>query len=91
MNLRHAAALELVVWYLMVPAPRYIGIPMANWERRAVFDSKAQCESVATPRVRRLFGGGTITWTITNPGLNYDPNWNSPQCVSSDDPRFKEK
>jgi hypothetical protein len=87
MKLRRAA-LAVVVWYLMVPPSDVIGIPMANWERAGVFETKGQCEKVATPRLRRLFSGGTIPWTITNPGINYGPNWNSPKCVSSDDPRF---
>jgi hypothetical protein len=87
MNLRHAAALGLVVWYLMVP-PRYlIGIPEANWEHRAVFDTKAECESATT--LVRSPGGRTIPWTITNPGPGYYPELNSPQCVSSDDPRLR--
>ena len=87
MNLRHAA-LTLVIWHLMVPPPNYVGIPMANCERRAVFDSKARCESVATPPVRRLFGGGTIPWTITNPDPDYEPYGNFPKCASSEDPRL---
>jgi len=90
MNLRHAAALALVGWYLMVPPPNYIGIPMANWPRRAVFDSKAQCESVFAVHVKRP-GGGTVLLPYKNPFPDYDPNWNWPQCVSSDDPRPKEK
>jgi hypothetical protein len=85
MNLRHAAALGLVVWYLMVP-PRYvIGIPMANWERRAVFDTKAKCENAAT-LVQGILPPDDLT--IANPGPGYDPQLNSPQCVSSDDPRL---
>jgi hypothetical protein len=56
MKIRHVAALALVGWYLMVP-PRYvIGIPMANWDRRAVFETKAECES-ATTLVREPGGG----------------------------------
>jgi len=86
-KLQHAA-LAAVVWYLIMPPPYVIGIPMANWERRGVFESKAQCERAATPQLRRWFGGGTIPRTITNPGPGYDPQLNSPQCVSSDGPRL---
>jgi hypothetical protein len=85
MNLRHVAALALTGWYLMVP-PRYvIGIPMANWERRAAFDTKAKCENAAT-LVQGILPSADLT--ITNPGPGYDPQLNSPQCVSSGDPRL---
>jgi hypothetical protein len=73
----------------MGPPPNYIGITMANWERRAVFDSKAQCESVATPRVGRPFGRGKMPWTITSPGPDHDLYRNFPQCVSSHYPRLE--
>jgi hypothetical protein len=56
MNLRNAAALAL--WYLVVPPPNYVGIPMANWERRAIFDSKA-CQPVAALRPVQSFLKGT--------------------------------
>ena len=64
-------------------------------ERHGVFDTKAQCESAkthfesaATPRVRRLFGPGTIPWTVTNPGPDYKPQRWNPRCISSDHPRL---
>lgn len=76
MRFRHAAALALVGWYLMVPHPYFIGIPIANWQRRAVFDTKAQCQ---TERLK----------LIQHPPKNLSyPSWNQPQCVSSDDPRL---
>ena len=85
MKLHHAAALALAVWYLMVPPRRFFGIPIANWERRAVYDTKAQCESVFTPRAGRPFGKGPLP--PGDPFADY-PYWNYPQCVSSDDPRL---
>lgn len=72
----HAAALALVGWYLMVPPPYYIDIPMAHWQRRAVFDTKAQCQI------------GRVNLIQHPPkGVRYY-DWNYPQCVSSDDPRL---
>jgi hypothetical protein len=58
MNLRHAAAIALVGWYLMVPPPNVRGILMTSWKRRAVFDTKAQRESAATgwSRQRGILG-----------------------------------
>jgi hypothetical protein len=86
----HHAAVAVVVWYLIMPPPYVIGIPIANWHRRAVFDSKAQCDSVFHVYVRRP-GGEKVLLPYKNPFPDYDPNWNWPQCVSSDDPRLKEK
>jgi len=39
-RIQTAAIFALTVWNLMVP-PRFLPIPAVNWERRAVFDSKA--------------------------------------------------
>jgi hypothetical protein len=50
MNLRHAAALALVGWYLMVPLPGNDPIPNAGvrsflkWIHLQSFDSAAECE-----------------------------------------------
>jgi hypothetical protein len=79
MRLHHIAAFLLVVWYLEVPPPNYIGIPIANWERRGVFDSKAQCESVFHVYITR--GRTKILLPNKNPFPDYDPNWNWPQCI----------
>jgi hypothetical protein len=76
MRLHHIAAFVLAGWYLMVP-PRYvIGIPMANWERRAVFDTKAKCENAAT-LVQGILPPDDVT--IAYPGPGYDPQLNSPR------------
>ena len=77
MKIRHAAALALVGWYLLWPPGYFLGIPIAKWHRRAVFDNKAQCQ------IWRLN-------LIQHPPehLRFPP-WNQPQCVSSDDPRLK--
>jgi hypothetical protein len=50
MNPRHAAALALVVWYLMMPprrgAPAEIlyHAPLSKWEVGEQYDSKVECE-----------------------------------------------
>ena len=41
MNLRHAAALALADWYLLVPPCNVLGIPMTYCERSWVSDTKA--------------------------------------------------
>jgi hypothetical protein len=52
MNLRHATALALVGWYLMVPPsigphPRggevLRGAPLREWEQEAAFDTAKEC------------------------------------------------
>lgn len=70
------ATLAITRWYLMVPRPYIIGVPMANWQRRAVFDTKAQCQSARLKLIQH-----------PQEGVRYY-DWNSPQCVVSDDPRL---
>jgi hypothetical protein len=48
MNLRHAAALALIGWYLMAPPygdtrPK---IPLSEWDTQRVFDSARDCDEV---------------------------------------------
>jgi hypothetical protein len=51
MNLRHAAALALVGWYLLVPPILTdqllvnIDAPISKWEHYQSFDSAQECES----------------------------------------------
>jgi hypothetical protein len=50
MNLRHAAALALVGWYLMVPQPDAPGkapnfkAPLSRWNQMGAFDTAAACD-----------------------------------------------
>lgn len=51
MNLRHAAALVLVGWYLMMPPP-IVGThkpdssaAMSEWEQISAFDTATECEN----------------------------------------------
>jgi hypothetical protein len=47
MKLRHAAALGVVVWYLMLPpdaAVRDISIPLAQWSVEGTFDTASDCQ-----------------------------------------------
>jgi len=50
MNLRHAAALALVGWYLMVPQPDAPGkapnanAPLSQWNQMGAFDNASNCE-----------------------------------------------
>lgn len=87
MNSRHAAALTLVGWYLMVAPTKQIGPfmtvenpPISKWNRQDHFDSKEQCETVRAeylaypPLPLREFKDQLVA-----------------ECVSTDDPRLKKK
>ena len=56
MKPRHAAALALVGWYLMVPPLFKKGIdlnaPPSQWEHRQAFDTADRCESTKDDLVR---------------------------------------
>ena len=56
MNLRHAAALALVGWYLMAPPIRPgggvdLGTPMFQWNHIADFDSAEACDEMRDGRI----------------------------------------
>jgi hypothetical protein len=71
------ATLAIMKWYLMVPpSTNIIGLPVANWQRRAVFDTKAQCQSARLKLIEHPPVGGSYH------------AWDPPQCVSSGDPRL---
>jgi hypothetical protein len=97
MKPRHAAALALVGWYLMLP-PRvvdrfYPDAPLSQWKRFGPeeYSSRAECEA-ERERQKAMF--------------NFDPEKLPPekftartlargaralQCIATDDPRLKEK
>ncbi|MFZ0887809.1 MAG: hypothetical protein WA005_05095 [Candidatus Binataceae bacterium] len=62
MKLRHAAALALVGWYLMVPPGEKSGLPpdapLSQWRHIASFDSAGQCEH-SLNELRRDFSAET--------------------------------
>jgi hypothetical protein len=71
------ATLAIMKWYLIVPpSTNIIGLPVANWQRRAVFDTKAQCQSARLKLIEHPPVGGSYH------------AWDPPQCVSSGDPRL---
>jgi hypothetical protein len=88
--LRHAAALALVGWYLMVPISGNDPIPnptinFSKWINIRSFDSAERCED------GRL---GVIESGVGGPQLGGYPDWEVKkvlllsQCVGSDDPRL---
>jgi hypothetical protein len=96
MNLRHAAALALVGWYLMVPpvvcekgkCTAELNAPFSQWHRsRKSAGSESNCEE-ARPRVRAAVDKA-IKDVSARP--EFDKALTAGLCVSSDDPRLKEK
>ena len=115
MKSRHAAALGLVVWYLIIPPASGIhrrghyanpSAPLAKWyfysgwkepyidrAHAKEFDSEATCEALkekyypAHPPPLSLIQGAEIRDRVEK-----SREFSSyATCVSSDDPRFKEK
>ena len=112
MNLRHAAALALVGWYLMMPPDNWTlcsksvadceaisDAPLGRWNTTQSFDSANQCEqarSVWEGRGTKDFNAAkfnsyeTLT-TSRSTRLMLDQGRIAARCVSTDDPRLKEK
>ena len=97
MKPRHAAALVLVSWYLMVPPPIAhssvpvdLDAPLSKWRIFSSHDSAAQCEQGLV-----AFYKAAKTELIANPADERDRTQfyqlENSQCVASDDPRLKEK
>jgi hypothetical protein len=91
MNLRHAAALALTGWYLLMPPiqgwKEAGGIgppPLGVWTQDGEFDTAAECKQALEkslkfdPLGRPLKGPPTIEML-------------SQRCIATDDPRLKEK
>jgi hypothetical protein len=107
MNLRHAAALALVGWYLMSPP---IGTnreflyqaPLHNWHVAKPFDSAKECETYLQGLIDLAshsqvnMGDHTVDLDalIRQSGSTRERvliGLQYEQCVATDDPRLKEK
>jgi hypothetical protein len=89
MRFRHAAALALVGWYLMLPPwVKYntfdASEPLSKWDHSASYDSAAECERVRS----------AMTDYYSHHPKADDADWflrlnATAQCVATDDPRLK--
>jgi hypothetical protein len=98
-NLRHAATLALVGWYLMVPP--YVNrklstdASLSKWEVYVASDSAHECESSKTATLK-LLEQEKITGKdngVTERGAKVIAllfQLTNSQCIASDDPRLKE-
>ena len=93
MKHRHAAALALVAWFLMMPPPKPVGdhfetnfnAPLTKWTEVRRFDLQAQCETVREAYQRKPTGNLVIMLGAAEAQATTKAS----QCVASDDPRLK--
>jgi hypothetical protein len=93
MNLRHAAALALAGWYLMVPPTRghpaeiLLHAPLSRWEVGEDHDTKAECENSLRESIKNMQHDanacevGSCAVTVVE--------YAHGRCMASDDPRLK--
>jgi hypothetical protein len=87
MKPRHAAALALVGWYLMVPPlgpdhTRDDSLPLARWHTLESFDSALECRDFHSQAWER---------SKSNNNAKMAEAYESATCIASDDPRLKPK
>jgi len=88
MTLRHAVALALVGWYLMMPTPCNLSAPVSRWTVWESYDSAQEREEN-----RRVLAGAARA-PLENPAD--DPKGTGRRallkmlCIASDDPRSNE-
>jgi len=85
MKPRHAAALALMGWYLLIPTPGHYDAPLSYWGHYDSYDTAKECSEAQLELVKRA----------------ENPNWKDPrlpvgsvkasECIASDDPRLKQQ
>jgi hypothetical protein len=92
MNVRHAAALALVGWYLMTPplASDRLDVerdaPLSTWKQGGAFDTAKDCEANLSDGLKRLdHANGEKQFPSFYHEFLYA------RCIAVDDPRLKEK
>ena len=99
MRLRHAAALALAGWYLMLPPVSGIGVvrgdaPLSQWSIDGSYDSARDCANAKTQRRAHIEMPlpGEKPGEITEQGMAVPRLvWDSALCIATDDPRLKGK
>jgi hypothetical protein len=96
MNSRHAAALALVAWYLMVPplvnAPYKIDMetPVLNWKVYQTFSSEEECRKAqASAQAKYEPTADAPVGTIQKGTRAFALQMSFAKCIASDDPRLK--
>jgi hypothetical protein len=102
MKVRHATALALAGWYLMMPPANQLGAPLSQWKTLESFDSASQCrdwlmdfQRRATSDQKQIAGkvAGRMLTDAETIDLAFADSWKAgmdeAQCVATDDPRLK--
>jgi len=91
MKLRHAAALALVGWYLMVPpivdGVAVIDAPVSKWIVNTPFDSASACDKAQGILVLRA--KRDLEKRVPKTDLAIAISFTQAQCIATDDPRLK--
>lgn len=93
MNLRHAAVLALVGWYLMTPPAHSVQLsgggvawikspPLTKWTIQGSFDKATEC----TDQRNRLTSSAIEDSKTSSEGR---AEWMMAKCIATDDPRLK--
>jgi hypothetical protein len=98
MKPRHAAALALVGWYLLLPplvnAPYKVDTeaPLASWKVYQTFDTRDECDkSRLAEQAKYKHTASAPVGTIKKGSRAFALQMTFAQCISSDDPRLKAK
>jgi hypothetical protein len=95
MKPRHAAALALVAWYLMIPPPRQIDsrfqtnflAPIDKWVQLRRFELESECEAARDDYMKNPPGGVA---NMLSSKQQAQAVMKAAKCVSADDPRLIE-
>lgn len=87
MKLRHAAAIALVGWYLMLPAGDETA-PLSNWQIANTFERAADCE--ASRKEFYEVGMKRMKNAKSDQERVFGMLMAKATCVTTDDPRLKE-
>ena len=95
MKLRHAAALALVGWYLMTPPTSknkiHDDLPLSQWEKVQSSDTESQCQDALTDLYNPSIDKRMRETTKPEAYKVFKRFMEDMRCVSTDDPRLKEK
>jgi hypothetical protein len=92
MNLRHAAALALVGWYLLVPPHPFVAPlpPPSHWSVYHVYDSADKCNYVRANIASGILEDAPPDF-VERFGNSFTRIFERARCIATDDPRLKEK
>jgi hypothetical protein len=96
MRLRHAAALGISGWYLMMPPSSNLSAPLNQWPVAASFDTADQCESQRMVVYQNMHDPTQQAETakdVAKEGKTWNRNLavsriEAAQCIETDDPRL---